>query len=105
MSNEEIEPIGDTLNDEATCPYCEQEISDSCETVGNNDGDTETIECNCGKKFVAVCHISVEYSSEPDCELNGDECIPEYKSHCDAYFCKRCEKILRNLTLEKRANK
>lgn len=48
---------------EATCPYCQHEMSDSWE-LHLEDGDQEDVECGqCGKKFIVTANVEVTYNS------------------------------------------
>ena len=51
------------LNDEAKCPHCDYEETDSWELSGE-DGDTKNTECgSCGKTYYYQRRIKVQYST------------------------------------------
>lgn len=60
------------LNDEALCPYCDSEQSDSWEIEPNKSDEWFQVECdNCSKIFLFERVVSVEYSTErADCANN-----------------------------------
>lgn len=65
------------LNDEAVCPYCDHEESDSWEIESNTSDEWVQVECgNCSKTFLMKRVVTVEYTTEKaDC-ANG---IVEHK--------------------------
>lgn len=70
---------------EITCPYCGYEFSDSWEY--RQECDEEEC-CECGKKFHWSRNVSVDYTSKPDCKLNGEEHVMsdwEYFDHTDSW--------------------
>jgi len=75
------------------CPYCKNEPS--YELTSYSEG-TEVRECeNCGKKFSGNVNIEVNYYSEPDCKLNGEEHqweLKEFRSGSKANLCSICGK-------------
>lgn len=60
------------LNDEAVCPYCEHEESDSWEIEPNKTDEWIQVECgNCSKTYLMERVVSTAYSTErADC-ANG----------------------------------
>lgn len=53
------------------CPYCGYQYT--CDDWGY-DYEGDEIECyKCGKKFRGTAYHSVNFGSEPDCKLNGEE--------------------------------
>jgi len=74
------------------CPYCkEMHICDDW------DYEDETIDCHCGKKFIATADHSVTFHSTPDCELNGEKHKLKYHSeetHGKVYFCEICNECM-----------
>lgn len=77
------------------CPYCGSQHE--CDDWGY-DYDGQEMECDeCNKKFYATANHSVDFDSEPDCELNNeDHVLTFYKKHDngDAYFCDTCGKCV-----------
>jgi hypothetical protein len=82
--------IDASYTDQITCPYCGDERTDSWEL--GEEGEVECYEC--GKMFRFTSDVRITYTSERDCELNGEEhewvyvrdlseCIMESCSHCD----------------------
>lgn len=66
------------------CPYCQSKCGDvdDFENCGW-DNATEGFECEeCGKKFEGRKVVIVDYRTEKDCELNGEE-HKEGKYHCE----------------------
>jgi transcription elongation factor Elf1 len=65
MNMSDAKEIDHDFTHEITCPHCGQEISDSWELSGNEDGQSGTEECQeCGKSFEWCCSVSVSYSTE-----------------------------------------
>lgn len=60
----QIKDIDHEYTNEIVCPHCGYEYGDSWEYL-ESDGDTREMECDeCGEKFEAVLHLTVEYSTE-----------------------------------------
>jgi len=77
------------IGSEIKCPYCGAMQSDSWEIL-ENDEDSEVIECECGKNFVATKHIMIDYRTSKDCMKNGEE-HEWFKSIPEGYFeCRKC---------------
>ena len=69
------------------CPYCQSICGgyDDFEGDGFNDESKEFVCDDCGKKFECRRVITVNYRTEMDCELNGEE-------HEDGkYHCNKCD--------------
>lgn len=71
------------LNDEAVCPYCDYEESDSWEITGD-DGDKVQVECgNCSKTYLFQRVVSVAYTTyKADCANDLTE--HQWKNHVSA---------------------
>lgn len=76
----------DTYN--ILCPYC-QNVCGTEEEFREHDPFGETsidFECDeCGKKFECRQVTTVDYRTEKDCKLNGEEC------EAGDYHCKKCD--------------
>ena len=82
----------DKIESEITCPYCGKIYThDSWEAL-EEDGDSDKFECACGKFFVAQKMVTVEYTSNRDCELNNEQHDWEKSSHFTGHTCKKCDK-------------
>jgi len=69
------------------CPYCQSKCGcyDDFEDDGFND-ESKIFECdNCGKKFEGRRVITIDYRTERDCKLNGEEHIK------GKYHCEKCD--------------
>lgn len=57
------------LNDEALCPYCDHEESDSWEIDPNTSDEWVQVECgNCSKTYLMKRLVTVQYTTEKaDC--------------------------------------
>lgn len=54
------------------CPFCGYEDRDSWEVGKGQEGETETDCRDCGKTFLVVRHVSVDYSSRKKPTLPND---------------------------------
>jgi len=69
------------------CPYCQSKCGshDDFENCGWDDASVE-FECEeCEKKFEAQRVVTVDYRTEKDCKLNGEE------HEKGKYHCKNCD--------------
>lgn len=77
-------------NENVLCPYC-QSVCGDWESFSNSYGDeSEDFECeSCGKKFTGQRVITVDYRTEADCEMNGEEheAGDFHCTKCDVYNC------------------
>lgn len=70
------------------CPYCQYKCGDHESFEGDNIWDEEPreFECEeCQKKFEGRRVVTVDYRTEKDCSLNGEEHEP------GKYHCKKCD--------------
>ncbi len=79
------------------CPYCKNKCGEP-ESFENDswDDSSQDFECDaCDKKFEGRRVITVDYRTEKDCDLNGEEHDPgQYHCNkCDDYDCVIKEKI------------
>lgn len=59
-------------NDNAVCPYCDAEQSDSWE-INCDDGETVQTECDtCEKTILFTLHVTVQYSTDTAPCMNGE---------------------------------
>jgi len=77
------------------CPYCGNENSDAWEI--DFDDDKIEIDCDCGKKFYGLKHVSINYEGEADCELNGGEHKLESTGNEGQYKCNICGKYVHKI--------
>jgi hypothetical protein len=76
------------IESQIKCPYCGHLWTDSWEVL-ESEGDTETMECDCGKNFIAEMCMTVDYRTSKDCELNNEQ--HEYESVRNGWkVCKKC---------------
>jgi len=70
------------------CPYCKNICGnhDDFESCNPFDDNTQEFECEeCGKKFECEQCVTVDYRTEKDCSLNGEEC------EAGEHHCKKCD--------------
>ncbi len=70
------------------CPYCKSKCGCQEEFEGHDIWDEESIEMeceDCNKKFTARRVVTVDYRTEGDCKLNGEE------HEKGEYHCKKCD--------------
>lgn len=82
------------------CPYCQSKCGDCDSFEGMDIWDEEGIDViceDCGKKFVAVRCVTVDYRTEKDCSLNNEEC------EAGDYHCKKCDSY--DLNIKQKLNK
>jgi len=87
----------DEIDQAIICPYCKYHYSDSHDVLAPEQDNKETIECeNCGKKFVAEVVTTVDYFTNRNCELNGEnhEFIPNKILGNNDKKCSKCSLIL-----------
>ena len=77
------------IEDEIKCPYCGVRLTSSYEVL-ENDGDSEIIECDCGKNFVAEKCITIDYRTSKSCEDNNEQHEWKEGSREDIMVCKKC---------------
>ncbi len=79
------------------CPYCQSECGD-CDSFESADLFAEEpvdFECeDCGKKFEARRCVTIDYRTEMDCTLNGEEC------EAGKYHCTKCDSYDLNVKLK-----
>lgn len=78
------------------CPYCQTICGDrdSFEGCSPFDDTRLDFECDeCGKKFECEQCATVDYRTEKDCRLNGEECV------AGKYHCKNCDSYDVNVEL------
>lgn len=70
------------------CPYCQSQC-DTEEAFREYDPFSEpSIDCECeecGKKFECRQVMTIDYRTEKDCKLNGEECV------VGKYHCENCD--------------
>lgn len=79
------------------CPYCQSKCGDCDSFEGYNLFDEEAIEfeCDeCGKKFEGRRCVTVDYRTEKDCSMNGEEC------EAGEYHCKKCDSYDLNVKIK-----
>ena len=69
------------------CPYCQSKCGDyeDFEGDGFNEENKEFTCDECNKKFEGRRVITVDYRTEKDCKLNGEE------HEAGEYHCKKCD--------------
>ena len=81
-------------DNEIICPYCGHHFTNSQDIIDRNERDRTKITCpKCVNKFWGFAHISVEYSTARDCEINGNECVFERIKQLQMTQCKYCGKL------------
>lgn len=85
--------IDSSFTREVVCPYCGDEKTDSWELgEGEDIGEMECDECE--NTFYARRNITIDYTSERDCSLNGKEHRRVLAKHMDR--CSECDVYLDN---------
>ena len=85
----------DTYN--ILCPYCQNICGNPDDIEDCNPFDEEPIEFECeecGKKFECRRVTTIDYRTEKDCSLNGEEC------EAGEYHCKKCDSYDLNVKLK-----
>jgi hypothetical protein len=82
---------------EITCPYCNDEWSDSWDIDFGYNDDWQTFECEeCGKNFTVCKNTEITYTSKGLCDENNKQHKWEYFNHndgkCKGRKCVVCDK-------------
>jgi len=88
-------------SNEAICPYCKYSYQVESEDYLE---DVRPEECSgCGKKYYLSQSFSVDHTTEPDCELNGEphqwkaESLGGGQEHPFCSVCGKCQPHQRGL--------
>lgn len=79
------------------CPYCQSECGTEEEFREHDPFSEPSINCECGecgKKFECRQVMTLDYRTEKDCNLNGEEC------EAGKYHCKKCDSYDLNVKLK-----
>lgn len=88
--------INTQYTDDVVCPYCGYESSDSWEYLKDRRSYKVITCADCEKQFSLTITYIATYSTERNCELNGEEHLLDVEPDIfnDDYFyyhCKKCD--------------
>ena len=94
MRDEFFKPKARSLSDDnnVICPYCKHEYQPDTETYSEDNREEECGKC--GKKYHLYQSFSVEHTTKPDCDLNGESHDWDVVSsrHPQYQRCGNCDK-------------